>query len=218
MLITAICSLFFNLVQMKILHQGDVHYHLGEPCDGRGHSHGHDHGHHHHHHHGEGGCDDGHSDHHDHDHFERHSEGEKAVSNINVDAAFLHALSDMILTIGVIIASIVIYFRPEWQIADPICTFVFSFLVCFTVIPILRKCFVILMEGAPENINLEELWQAIQNVDPDMEINELHVWSISQGKNAFNAHLVTKNGTQNILKKVTDICKGDPYNIGYVNI
>lgn len=49
MMIVAIISLFFNLIQIKILHQGDGHYHLG----GGDHDHGHDHGHHH-----EGGMDE----------------------------------------------------------------------------------------------------------------------------------------------------------------
>ena len=53
MLIVAVMGLIFNLIQMKILHSGDGHYHLGgEECGGHDHVHGHEHGHSHGHSHG----------------------------------------------------------------------------------------------------------------------------------------------------------------------
>ena len=109
---------------MSILHQGEGHYHLG------GDDHDHDHGHSH-----EGGHDD----------QEKGKEdtamgGEKPKEeavperrNINVDAAFLHVLGDMIMSIGVIIAAVFIYINEDWKVADPICTYFFSIIVCFTV-------------------------------------------------------------------------------------
>jgi len=75
--------------------------------------------------------------------------------NINVDAAFLHALGDMIMSIGVCISSTIIYFCPKAVIADPMCTFIFSIIVCFTVTPTISKCINVLMEGAPPTIDSE---------------------------------------------------------------
>jgi len=74
-----------------------------------------------------------------------------------VDAAFLHALGDMIMSIGVIFAATIIYFKPEWKIADPICTVVFSIIVCVTVTPIIKSCINVLMEGAPPSVDVEKL-------------------------------------------------------------
>ena len=88
------------------------------------------------------GGDDEHAHNHDHgeeghDHGPDHSHppAEKD-ENLNVSAAYCHALSDMIMSVGVIIAATVIYFKPEWRIADQICTFFFSILVVITVVPI----------------------------------------------------------------------------------
>lgn len=61
------------------------------------------------------------------------------------------------MSIGVCVASSIIYFQPTWVIADPICTFVFSVIVCFTVTPIVKSCINVLMEGAPSDIDSEEL-------------------------------------------------------------
>lgn len=63
------------------------------------------------------GHDHGDGDH-DHDH-----------SNMNVDQAFLHALSDMLNSIGVCIAAVIIWTWPKAKIADPICAFIFAVLV-----------------------------------------------------------------------------------------
>jgi len=87
MIITAVAGLGFNLIQMHILHQGEGGYQLGEKA-GHGHSHDDD---------GEGG--------HGHSHG-----GGGGANSLAVDAAFLHALSDMIMSIGVCIAAGIIEF------------------------------------------------------------------------------------------------------------
>ena len=73
---------------------------------------------------------------------------------MNIDAAYLHVLGDMLMSVGVIIAAILIYFVPSFWYADPICTYLFSIIVMFTTIPIVKNCIRILMEGTPLNINL----------------------------------------------------------------
>ena len=73
---------------------------------------------------------------------------------MNIDAAYLHVMGDMLMSVGVIIAAIIIYYFPSMWYADPICTYLFSIIVMFTTIPIVKSCIRILMEGTPSNINL----------------------------------------------------------------
>ena len=54
-----------------------------------------------------------------------------AASDLNLYAAYLHAITDLVQSIGVLVAGIIIYFKPHWQIADPICTFIFAILGFF---------------------------------------------------------------------------------------
>jgi zinc transporter 2 len=164
MFITAVLGLIFNLIQMKILHSGDGHYHLG----GGEHNHAHDHGDHDHNHHDhdhEHGHDHHHDhDHHDHNHEPGHSE-EKKGFNLNVESAFLHVMGDMLMSVGVIIAAIIIYVNPKWWVADPICTYLFSVIIGFTTLPVFTDCVNVMMEGSPERIDVEKL----QNEIFDME-------------------------------------------------
>lgn len=70
-----------------------------------------------------------------------HSHSHGGISNtenINVRAAFIHVLGDVLQSIGVFIAALVIYFVPSWQLADPICTFIFSIVVLATTIAIMK--------------------------------------------------------------------------------
>lgn len=65
------------------------------------------------------------------------------TENINVRAAFIHVLGDVCQSCGVFIAALLIYFKPTWQLADPICTFVFSIVVLATTITILKDALLV---------------------------------------------------------------------------
>jgi zinc transporter 2 len=83
------------------------------------------------------------------------------VKNINVDSAYLHVLGDMLMSCGVITAATVIYFRPDLWWFDPICTYLFAVMVLVTSYPTLKNCLLVMMEGAPENIDATDLEQDI---------------------------------------------------------
>ena len=66
-------------------------------------------------------------------------------NNINIEAAYIHIITDIILSIGVIIsAGIIYFFAPEghiwssWQLADPLCTYLFSVMAIYSTIPIIK--------------------------------------------------------------------------------
>jgi len=172
MFITAIIGVVVNLAMMKVLHQGGHgHSHGG---DDHGHSHGDlsvlfsfgkkkaakpadaaggagtallEDDHHGHSHAGSGGGAHGHA----HGSVAGAASGApttaaaEADQNINVRAAFIHAVGDLVQSIGVTIAAIIIWAYPEAHIADPICTFLFSILVLFTTWGIMKSAYFALM-------------------------------------------------------------------------
>ena len=215
MLITAVIGLFFNLIQMSILH-GD-------------HGHGdHDHGHGGHHHHHEGGDDEnkkysdvhdhshGHSHGHSHDHGKSELNKSQSQRNINVQAAFLHVLGDLLMSVGVIVAAVIIWFKPEWKIADPLCTYLFSLIVCVTVFPTLKSCLSVLMEVAPAECDVEAIKRDIENLSAVVEIHEFHLWSISVGKLSLSVHVETREPLK-ALKQVTEMLE-EKYQIDHATV
>ncbi|NXV96673.1 ZNT2 protein, partial [Calonectris borealis] len=77
-----------------------------------------------------------------------HSHGvDGGQPNASVRAAFVHVVGDLLQSVGVLIASYIIFFKPEYKFVDPICTFLFSALVLGTTLTILRDVLLVLMEG-----------------------------------------------------------------------
>lgn len=68
-------------------------------------------------------------------------------SSVNIKAAFIHVLGDLLQSIGVLVAAVVIWWKPEWRLADPICTFLFSIIVIASTVMLVKEIVVTLMEG-----------------------------------------------------------------------
>uniref|UniRef100_A0A094ZEU5 Zinc transporter 2 n=2 Tax=Schistosoma TaxID=6181 RepID=A0A094ZEU5_SCHHA len=109
--------------------------------------------------------------------------------NITVRAAFIHVIGDLLQSIGVMIAAMVIYFQPKYKIIDPLCTFLFSILVLITTINILRDALNVLMEATPRGLNFNEVKNSLMNINGVKEIHNLHMWSLTTNKTAVSVHL-----------------------------
>jgi cobalt-zinc-cadmium efflux system protein len=126
--------------------------------------------------------------------------------NINVKSAVLHMISDAMASAGVIIGGIIILFTG-WYIVDPILSVLIAILVAFGAWKIVKQTVSILMEGTPKGISLEEVIEKIRSIKGVLNVHDLHVWSITSGKNALSCHVVLNNLTnfqesQEILRKI----------------
>uniref|UniRef100_A0A8C0UT72 Solute carrier family 30 member 4 n=1 Tax=Cyanistes caeruleus TaxID=156563 RepID=A0A8C0UT72_CYACU len=110
-------------------------------------------------------------------------------SSLAVRAAFVHALGDLVQSIGVLVAAYIIRFKPEYKIADPICTYVFSILVIFTTIRILCDTGVIILEGVPRHLNVDRIKEDLMKIEDVYSIEDLNVWSLTAGKTTAIVHL-----------------------------
>lgn len=114
----------------------------------------------------------------------------------------------MLMSCGVILAATVIYFRPDMWYMDPICTYCFALMILLTSYPTIKSCLMILMESSPENIDAHDLEQDIweQNKGDIVDLHDLHIWSISQGKLSMTVHIKSKKPLKT-LAAVTDLCR-----------
>jgi zinc transporter 2 len=109
--------------------------------------------------------------------------------SVNVHAAYLHVLGDLIQSIGVAIAALVIWWRPSWSLADPLCTLLFSVIVLYTTLRMIGDIVQVLMEGTPANIRVRDVYEALISIDGVSEVQDLHIWSLSVGRTALSAKL-----------------------------
>jgi len=129
--------------------------------------------------------------------------GGGASQNINVRAATLHVLGDLLQSIGVIIASAVIWWKPEWSVADPICTFIFALLVLLTTWGMLGDIVDVLMEKTPTGIDIEGVTMSLWSVPGVTGVHCLHVWALTSGKYLASVHVEAEEGLhEQVLKEV----------------
>lgn len=133
----------------------------------------------------------------------------KASNNINVRAAFVHVIGDALQSFGVICAAALIWYEPSYAIADPICTFIFSVIVMFTTMRILREGVIVLMEGVPEGVHPPSIVASLMRIDGVVKVHDLHVWSLSVGNLALSAHIEIDEGhsTQDVLHAAHAVLK-----------
>ncbi|KAI7686433.1 Zinc transporter 2 [Sarcoptes scabiei] len=120
-------------------------------------------------------------------------------ANINVRAAFIHVLGDFFQSLGVLIASLVIYFYPKLRIIDPICTYIFSIIVLLTTLAILRDVLNVLMEGIPKGIDIKEVQKTLHNIEGVRKVHNLRIWSLSMDKAALSTHLAIEKGKDSTI-------------------
>lgn len=113
----------------------------------------------------------------------------KAEQNINVRAAIIHVVGDLIQSIGVFVAALIIFFKPEWAFMDSVCTFLFSILVLLTTIKILRDVFMVLMEATPNFMDYDEVKRTFLSIEGVEHVHNLRIWALSVSKVALSAHL-----------------------------
>ncbi|XP_017331780.1 proton-coupled zinc antiporter SLC30A2 [Ictalurus punctatus] len=116
-------------------------------------------------------------------------------SNTSVRAAFIHVLGDLLQSLGVLLAAMIIYFWPEWKIADPICTFLFSILVLATTSTILKDIFRVLMEGTPPCIEYDSVKDTLLSVRGVKATHSLHIWALTMSQHHMSVHALIDEQT-----------------------
>ncbi|KAI1729598.1 cation efflux family domain-containing protein [Ditylenchus destructor] len=108
--------------------------------------------------------------------------------NLNIRAAFIHVLGDLVQSVGVLIAAVVIKFTG-FKLADPICTFVFGLLVVITTLSVLKDVIFVLMEAVPSHVDIAKLSADIVSVIGVLTISEMQIWSLNMDTTAISVHL-----------------------------
>jgi zinc transporter 2 len=128
-----------------------------------------------------------------------------AAVNINVRAAFIHVLGDLVQSIGVLIAGLVILWDDKWAVVDPICTLLFSVIVVLTTVYVIRDALVVLLEGRPSSINFRHVFDALEKIEGVRKVHNLRIWALSTDKVALSVHLEVDPdaNAQMILKTTT---------------
>jgi zinc transporter 2 len=109
--------------------------------------------------------------------------------DVNMEAAYMHVITDLIQSIGVAIAGLIMWKYPHCEIIDPICTLLFGCVALYTTIPLLTRVFYILFEGTPTQIDWETVMEKFADIPGVENVHDLHIWSISSTSISLTCHI-----------------------------
>jgi cobalt-zinc-cadmium efflux system protein len=109
--------------------------------------------------------------------------------SLNVSAALRHVIADLLGSVGVIVAAVVILITG-WQYADPAVSVLIGLLVLGSSWGILRDSTQILLEGSPAGLDVDQVGRAMAAAPGVSEVHDLHVWTITSGFPSLAAHVL----------------------------
>lgn len=109
--------------------------------------------------------------------------------SLNVKAALRHVLADLAGSVGVIIAAIVILVTG-WEPIDALVSILISVLIAASAWSILRESIDVLLEAAPNDIDTEQVGNAMAATPGVEQVHDLHVWQITSGFPTLSAHVL----------------------------
>ncbi len=112
-----------------------------------------------------------------------------AKDSLNVAAAMRHVIADLLGSVGVIVAALIIL-TTGWDYADPLVSILIGLLILASSWTILRDTTQILLEGAPPGIDVSDVGRGMASVPGVVEVHDLHVWMITSGFPALAAHVL----------------------------
>jgi cobalt-zinc-cadmium efflux system protein len=141
-----------------------------------------------------------------------------AETSLNMKGAYLEVWSDMLGSLGVILAAIVIHFTG-WSWVDALVAAAIGLWVLPRTWQLLKESIHILLEGVPFGVELDKIEQGLLAVPGVREIHDLHVWALSSGKNSLTVHLVLQDGSeeQSVLRHATAML-GERFSIHHCTV
>jgi len=124
--------------------------------------------------------------------------------DINIKAAFLHLVSDAVVSLGLVIGGIIIYYTHYYWL-DPALSIIICIVIIVSTWRLLKDSLRLSLDGVPPNVDMEKIKQLALNLKGIVEIHHIHVWAISTTQNALTAHLIIDDKiTMQQLQQIKD--------------
>lgn len=133
-----------------------------------------------------------------------------AGESLNAKGAYLEVLSDMLGSLGVIAAGLIVL-KTGWYRADPIIGAAIGLFIVPRTWVLLKEATHILLEGVPEHIDIPSLESAMRRVPGVVGVHDLHVWTLTSGFDSLSAHVQIEHGAQpdDVLEELEKLLKKD---------
>lgn len=113
--------------------------------------------------------------------------------DLNIRGVWLHVIGDALGSVAAIAAGVIISLRG-WYAADSLFSVIIGVLIIWSSWSLIREATNVLLEGTPAHINLAAVEAAILQTEGVDNVHDLHVWTITSGREALSAHVIHTEG------------------------
>ena len=139
-------------------------------------------------------------------------------ANLNMRGAFLHVIGDALGSVGAITAGVLILVF-DWKRADSIISVAICLLIIISAWQLIKESVNVLLEGTPPHIDVHAVIETMQKVQGVYEVHDLHIWTISSGKEALSAHVrIDANAAYQATLEALQESLRSEFNITHVTI
>ena len=114
--------------------------------------------------------------------------------DLNIKSAYFHLMSDAIVSFGLVIGGIIMFYT-QWFWIDSVLSMVVALVILFSTWGLLKHSLRLSLDGVPEDIHVDDIKAAALKVAGVKDLHHVHIWAISTTENALTAHLVLKQET-----------------------
>ncbi len=114
--------------------------------------------------------------------------------DLNIKGAYLHMAADALVSLGVVIAGLLIMWTG-WYLLDPLISFIIMIVILISTWSLLKDSLRLSLDGVPKDVNMDAIRRVAAEVPGVLEMHHIHVWAMSTTQNALTAHLVVPSDT-----------------------
>jgi cobalt-zinc-cadmium efflux system protein len=116
-----------------------------------------------------------------------------AKNDINIRGAYLHLAADAAISLGVLVAGLVVLWTG-WSWLDPLVSIAIVFFIVVSTWSLLREALKLVLAAVPDSVNAPEVERFLRGRPGVNEVHDLHIWAMSTTETALTAHLVMPSG------------------------
>ena len=113
--------------------------------------------------------------------------------DLNVHGAFLHMLTDMLVSVGVVVAGGLSWLTGWWWV-DPMASLLIAALIAVGTVRLLREATTLILDGVPSGVPLAKVEALLANQPGVSAVHDLHIWALSTNDHALTGHLIMPDG------------------------
>ena len=138
--------------------------------------------------------------------------------DLNIKGAYLHMLSDALVSVGVAAAALVMMYTG-WNWMDPLVSIIVCAIIFKGTWSLLKESVQLALNAVPSGINRQAVFDFLKTRKNVTAVHDLHIWGMSTTENALTAHLIIPNGHpgDGFLHHLAEDLK-TKFNIGHTTI